>query len=272
MAKRTRARRAWSSAERKSGRKKRTADRSADRADEVLNRDGERNGADVHDIGGDRGHPRDETWIGEEGPRASGSADADGRPTTGGRTHARQDRGADGAAASAAPEGGTHVTGSPSADGDHGAAPVTADTPADGDGDGHAAPRAAATNGSRVNGRGVRGDGAAALTPAQIKRIEQRLLQERELALRTLVGTRTDIQRHPIADMRKEEMDIHLAERHSEFLALIDAALRRLRECPEDFHLSVVSGRPIPFERLEMVPWTRRLTNEMGLPATWLES
>ena len=104
------------------------------------------------------------------------------------------------------------------------------------------------------------------LSPAQLRRIEQRLLHEREMALRTLLGTRTDIQRHPIADMRKEEMDIHLAERHSEFIGLIDAALRRLRESPEDFHLSVVSGEPIPFERLEMVPWTRRLTSEMGLP------
>lgn len=139
--------------------------------------------------------------------------------------------------------------------------------------------RARANGATQENGSGLengsaagRPDGAAALTPAQLRRIEQRLLQERETALRTLVGTRTDIQKHRISDMRKEEMDIHLAERHSEFLALIDAALRRLREAPEDFHVSVVSGRPIPFERLEMVPWTRRLTSEMGLPAKWSQS
>jgi len=132
------------------------------------------------------------------------------------------------------------------------------------------------TNGISRNGLGAAAtheaaatrETAGALTPAQVKRIEQRLLKERETALRTLVGTRTDIQRSPIADMRKEALDIHLAERHSEFISLIDDALLRLRESPEDFHLSVVSGAPIPFERLEMVPWTRRLTSEMGLPAS----
>ena len=136
--------------------------------------------------------------------------------------------------------------------------------------------RSGATNGLSRNGLGgaatqeavgATRETAGPLTPEQIRRIEQRLLKERETALRTLVGTRTDIQRSPIADMRKEALDIHLAERHSEFISLIDDALLRLRESPEDFHLSVVSGAPIPFERLEMVPWTRRLTSEMGLPA-----
>jgi RNA polymerase-binding transcription factor DksA len=128
--------------------------------------------------------------------------------------------------------------------------------------------RRASRNGVTTNGAPpvASDEERGGLSPAQLRRIEQRLLQEREMALRTLLGTWTDIQRHPIADMRKEEMDIHLAERHSEFIGLIDAALRRLREFPEGFHLSVVSGEPIPFERLEMVPWTRRLTSEMGLP------
>lgn len=151
--------------------------------------------------------------------------------------------------------------------------------PSGGDGVAHASKQRAtrpsgATNGLSRNGLGgaatqeaVGATPAGALTPEQIRRIEQRLLKERETALRTLVGTRTDIQRSPIADMRKEALDIHLAERHSEFISLIDDALLRLRESPEDFHLSVVSGAPIPFERLEMVPWTRRLTSEMGLPA-----
>jgi RNA polymerase-binding transcription factor DksA len=60
------------------------------------------------------------------------------------------------------------------------------------------------------------------------------------------------------------ELDIRMVERHSEFITLIDEALQRLRQSPGDFDVSVVSGARIPFERLEMVPWTRRLTEEVG--------
>lgn len=106
-------------------------------------------------------------------------------------------------------------------------------------------------------------NGTSGLTTPQIRRLEERLLQERERALRTLSGTRLDIERHAMGDLRKQELDIHLAERHTEFLTLIDGALRRLRECPEDFDVSIVSGKRISFERLEFVPWARCLPHEL---------
>lgn len=108
----------------------------------------------------------------------------------------------------------------------------------------------------------LEGDG---LTPEQIRRLERRLLDERQRALRTLWAKRMDMEDHRSAGSLDEvELDIRMAERHSEFLSLIDDALHRLRESPDDFDVSVVSGARIPFERLDMVPWTRRLTEEVG--------
>ena len=37
----------------------------------------------------------------------------------------------------------------------------------------------------------------------------------------------------------------------------IDAALQRLYEHPERFGLSETTGDPIPFERLDIIPWAR---------------
>lgn len=246
MAKGTRNRRAWRSAERRDGRNARVADRARDERDAPGNGAVAGNGRTA-DGAATPVRARKETGAGHDGSgRSAAAPGANGRSSGAGR-------GTNGRTTEAGPgtNGRTIETGP--------------------DANGRTIEAGPGANGRTTKGR-AGADGAALLTPDQIKRIEQRLLQERELALRTLVGTRTDIQRHRISDMRKEEMDIHLAERHSEFLALIDSALRRLRESPADFHLSVVSGRPIPFERLEMVPWTRRLTNEMGLPARWSES
>jgi len=37
----------------------------------------------------------------------------------------------------------------------------------------------------------------------------------------------------------------------------IDAALERLYRTPERFGICEETGRPIPFERLEIIPWAR---------------
>ncbi len=118
------------------------------------------------------------------------------------------------------------------------------------------------------------------LSEAQVARIEQRLLEERRYAMRTLRDARRDIGHADAPDIgpagvplelaeqgseaQKELLNIQTAERHSELLELIDAALLRLREHPEEYDVSVVSGRRIPFERLELVPWTRVLAQETG--------
>jgi RNA polymerase-binding transcription factor DksA len=128
----------------------------------------------------------------------------------------------------------------------------------------------AVTNGARLPApRGpLDANGGArdrTLTGAQIERLEQRLLEEWKRAVRTLWAKRVDIEDHrEVGDLDKVELDIRMVERHSEFITLIDEALQRLRQSPGDFDVSVVSGARIPFERLEMVPWTRRLTEEVG--------
>lgn len=119
------------------------------------------------------------------------------------------------------------------------------------------------------------------LSETQVARIEQRLLEERRSAMRTLRETRRDIGHADALDIgpagvplelteqgseaQKEALNIQTAERHSELLELIDGALLRLREHPDQYDVSAVSGRRIPFERLELVPWTRVLAQETGV-------
>ncbi len=117
------------------------------------------------------------------------------------------------------------------------------------------------------------------MTAKERSRIEQRLLEERERTLKLVNELRADVREpevestgdlslmptHPAdraSDVQEREMDETLAEREATQLELIDDALRRLREDPEHFDVSVVSGEKIPFARLELVPWTRVLAGE----------
>ncbi len=106
-------------------------------------------------------------------------------------------------------------------------------------------------------------DARRGLTDTQIQRLRQRLLDEREKAVRAIWAKRGDMEDHRArGELDELEWDIRMAERHTEFIVLIEDALRRLRESPRDFDISEASGARIPFERLELVPWTRRLTQE----------
>lgn len=111
----------------------------------------------------------------------------------------------------------------------------------------------------------------------QIERIENRLLEERSRTMDALRKLGADIEddssggelshypTHPAdrgTENQEEDIDIALAQRQREQLEAIDFALARLRESPEDFDKSIVSGRTIPFERLELIPWTRVLPDE----------
>lgn len=101
------------------------------------------------------------------------------------------------------------------------------------------------------------------LTSTQIQQLQQRLLEERAKAMRAIWVKRADMEDHRArGELDELEWDIRMAERQAEFIVLIEDALRRLRESPHDFDVSEVSGGRIPYERLELVPWTRRLTEE----------
>jgi DnaK suppressor protein len=113
------------------------------------------------------------------------------------------------------------------------------------------------------------------LTTEQRTYLERRLKEERALALQTLnraiddhagsteqdrAGDLTKMPSH-LADLGTdtidEELDASNATRTSNELAEIDAALERLYKSPEQFGRCEDTGRDIPFERLDLIPWAR---------------
>ena len=113
-----------------------------------------------------------------------------------------------------------------------------------------------------------------ALTPTQRKHLEARLLEERAQIVDALTRysrvNRDTLQQEPgdrsafhvnVADQATEAADeevddLHAARETAE-LAEIDAALERLYQRPEDYGRCERTGKPIPFERLDLVPWAR---------------
>jgi DnaK suppressor protein len=113
------------------------------------------------------------------------------------------------------------------------------------------------------------------LTAKQRKHLEGRLHEERARVLRELnrqLGALSDgdeqdraadLTKVPfhMADRGSDTMETELAAsnvtRESRELADIDAALERLHRTPERFGLCEETGREIPFERLDVIPWAR---------------
>ena len=58
-------------------------------------------------------------------------------------------------------------------------------------------------------------------------------------------------------DTMQEELEASNATRISRQLAEIDAALERLYSDPEHFGICEEKGTPIPYARLEIIPWAR---------------
>ena len=114
-----------------------------------------------------------------------------------------------------------------------------------------------------------------ALTDTQRKHLEQRLHEERERALRSLnrsvdessneseedqAGDLTKMPTHQAdlgTDTMQEELDASNATRMSRQVAEIDAALERLYREPSSFGVCEKTGDPIPYARLEIIPWAR---------------
>jgi len=113
-----------------------------------------------------------------------------------------------------------------------------------------------------------------ALTPTQRKHLEARLLEERTRVADALARynrtNRETLQREPGdraavhvnesdqgTEAADEEVDDLNAAREATQLAEIDAALERLYKRPDEYGRCERSGKPIPFERLDLVPWAR---------------
>lgn len=113
------------------------------------------------------------------------------------------------------------------------------------------------------------------LSQSKLRHFERRLLDERERALRALdrsvtehaneddqdrAGDLTSMPLH-MADLGTDTMSAELAAsnatRVSRELAEIDAALERLYKTPDKFGICADTGRAIPIERLEIIPWAR---------------
>lgn len=113
------------------------------------------------------------------------------------------------------------------------------------------------------------------LTKKKRDHLEKRLLEERKRAQRLLGGSIADHARddeqdrtgdltsmplHPAdlgTDTMQEELDASNLTRISRELGEIDAALERLYKTPEKFGICEDTGKDIPFERLDIIPWAR---------------
>jgi RNA polymerase-binding transcription factor len=115
----------------------------------------------------------------------------------------------------------------------------------------------------------------AGMTPDQRKKIEARLIEERDRATQLLTRYADqheledeqeesgDLSKMPLhmadqgTDTMQGELDAVMADRESRTLAEIDAALERLYQDPDHFGICENTGKEIPFERLDIVPWAR---------------
>jgi DnaK suppressor protein len=112
------------------------------------------------------------------------------------------------------------------------------------------------------------------LTDRQLRRIECRLLEERGRTLATLNESQaaaaegelertSDPSEAPThaadraSETENEEIEATLAAREIAQIEEIEAALERLYKRPRAFGRCESTGKQIPFERLEIVPWAR---------------
>lgn len=111
------------------------------------------------------------------------------------------------------------------------------------------------------------------MNEADRKKIEERLIAERERVMKVLDrtdetmristeddGELTQYDNHPAddgTDTMEQEKQLMLLGRESDLLTRIDDALRMLYHEPEEFGKCENCGRELSMERLELVPWTR---------------
>jgi RNA polymerase-binding transcription factor DksA len=105
-----------------------------------------------------------------------------------------------------------------------------------------------------------------ALTETQRKHLEGRLLEERARHRQDLDRSRALQEEDDALDragdpLGADRIDVEVQQsnetRISTELEEIDAALERLYQTPERFGICEDTGRPIPFVRLEIIPWAR---------------
>jgi DnaK suppressor protein len=107
------------------------------------------------------------------------------------------------------------------------------------------------------------------------KRFEKRLLDERARITTVLdrmnTTARSDDQQDQDGDLslmpthqadlgsdeQQRELETSVNQNEADTLAEINAALERLYKTPEQYGIDQRTGKPIPFARLDVVPWAR---------------
>jgi RNA polymerase-binding transcription factor DksA len=113
------------------------------------------------------------------------------------------------------------------------------------------------------------------MTQAQRKHLERRLLEERDRITKLLTryaeqhseqdeeDEAGDLTKMPLhmadqgTDTMQQELDAVMVDRESRTLTEIDSALEQLYEKPDSYGICEKTGKEIPFERLDIVPWAR---------------
>lgn len=119
------------------------------------------------------------------------------------------------------------------------------------------------------------------LTLDQRSHLERRLLEERARVQHAIdrsvsavhadadapaASPARDDRAEPGSDTLHDTLGATRAPRETITLALIDAALRRLHREAARFGVDEITGEPIPFTRLDLVPWTRRGVGSVDAP------
>jgi DnaK suppressor protein len=119
------------------------------------------------------------------------------------------------------------------------------------------------------------------LTNDQRDHLAKRLRDERQRVLRALgrynedLGTSEqdatgDLTKYPFhqadegTEMFDRELEAQESSRLTTELEEIDAALERLYHSPNEFGRDERTGKDIPFDRLDVIPWTRTTVDGTG--------
>ena len=100
---------------------------------------------------------------------------------------------------------------------------------------------------------------------AETVRLPDRYQDEQSATERERAGDVSSFPTHPAdegTDTYDAEVEGSLAARATEELHEIDAALERLHREPKRFGVCERTGEPIPFARLDLIPWARTCDEE----------
>jgi DnaK suppressor protein len=111
----------------------------------------------------------------------------------------------------------------------------------------------------------IRAHADANLTEGQLEELARKLVDKRHQLVATLeilnrqIAMKEDCSLRDAAEVASQREEIArasgIADQHNQTIAEIDRAVRRLES--GRYGVSEVSGEPIPYDRLSLIPWAR---------------